>query len=475
MDSKTLIEFLVDIVGMPHVAVLEEDKSSYLIDIRRRYRGDALCVVSPASTEEVSRVVKLCYDHDVPIAPVGGNTGLVGGACARFDRPGILLSLRRMNRLREISTVDDTIAVDAGCVLMDIQAAAQESGRLFPLSLSAEGSCQIGGNISTNAGGMTAVRYGVMRQLVLGLEVVLPDGHVIDGMLHLRKDNTGYDLKHLFIGAEGTLGIITGAVLKLFPAPRQAATAMLAVASVNEALKIFSLLRQRFSERVTSFEIINRSYMELICERMENARAPFDPMPAWHLLVEVTDSDADANLRETFELALADAIEAGHASDAVIAQSEAQTQALWDLRHWVSDSIRFAPNMSHDSSVPLDEQPAYSARVEERIKARFPAASVLMVGHLGDGNMHVVVLFRPGYFADDDAYLAVSAELDEIIDGVVVELRGSITAEHGIGLSYRKRLAKTKDPHELMLMRHIKQVFDPKSIMNPGKLFEPLK
>ncbi|MFM0616296.1 FAD-binding oxidoreductase [Paraburkholderia nemoris] len=475
MNHETLIESLVGIVGRPYVIEQTEDMASLLIDVRRRYRGEALCVVNPASTDEVSRIVRLCYQNEVPITPVGGNTGLVGGACARTTEPGILLGLSRMNRIRKLSTVDDTISVDAGCVLADIQAAALEAGRLFPLSLTAEGSCQIGGNISTNAGGVCAVRYGTMRQLVLGLEVVLPNGHIIDGMLHLRKDNTGYDLKHLFIGAEGTLGIVTGAVLKLFPAPCKTATAMLALDSVDDALKVFSLLRQRFSERVTSFEILNDSYVKLICERMESVRSPFASMPAWQLLVEVTDSDDQADLQTPFENVLAEALEAGYASDAIIAQSEAQTHALWDLRHGVSESIRFAPNMSHDSSVPLDAQPAYATLVEERITAAFPDASVLMVGHLGDGNMHVVVLFQPGYFADDDAFLATSRALDTLIDDVVVSLNGSITAEHGIGLSYLKRLAKTADPQELMLMRQIKQVFDPKAIMNPGKLFEPLK
>ena len=472
MEKEVFIESLAALVGRANVIESTQDMAGYLIDVRRRYHGEALCVVSPASTDEVAAVVKLCAAASVPITPVGGNSGLVGGACARTHVPGILLSLKRMNRVRELSTVDDTITVDAGCVLADVQAAAAAVDRLFPLSLSAEGSCQIGGNISTNAGGVCAVRYGTMRQLVLGLEVVLPNGNILDGMLRLRKDNTGYDLKQMFIGAEGTLGIVTGAVLKLFPAPHTSATAMLAVDSVDNALQIFALLRQRFSERVTSFEIISARYVALVCKNVEGVRPPFASPPSWQLLVELTDSNAQADLQTPFEQALADVLEANLASDAIIAQTESQAAALWRLRHGVSDAIRYAgPNMSHDSSVPLDKQPEFARRVDEQLSAAFPDAQVLMVGHLGDGNMHVVVLFAPDRFASDDAYLEVSEAIDLIIDDVVVALHGSISAEHGIGLSYRYRLSRTTSADELALMQQLRNVFDPQGIMNPGKLF----
>jgi FAD/FMN-containing dehydrogenase len=472
MNTDQFIAALADIVGQPYVAVTPQDMSSYLIDVRRRYKGEAMCVVSPASTAEVASIVKLCAAEQVPITPVGGNTGLVGGACARTEVPGILLSLKRMNRIRQLSTVDDTIMVDAGCVLADVQQAAAAADRLFPLSLSAEGSCQIGGNISTNAGGVCAVRYGTMRQLVLGLEVVLPSGQIIDGMLRLRKDNTGYDLKQMFIGAEGTLGIVTGAVLKLFPAPHKSATAMLAVASVDDALKIFERMRQRFSERVSSFEIISKRYVDLVCKNVEGVKPPFAEPPEWQLLVELTDSDEQADLLTPFEETLGHVLEAGWASDAIIAQSEAQAGALWHLRHGVSDAIRYAgPNMSHDSSVPLDKQPEFATLVDAALSKAFPDGNVLMVGHLGDGNMHVVVLFPPSYFADDDAFMATSDVIDTIIDDVVVQLEGSISAEHGIGLSYKKRLARTTNADEIAVMSQLRQVLDPLNIMNPGKLF----
>ena len=475
LDTTQTAEFLdalAAIVGPSHVLSAPEDKAPYLIDVRRTYQGHALGVVLPGSTAEVSAIVKLCAGRGVPVTPMGGNTGLVGGAIGLETPPGIVLGLRRMNRIREISLVDDTITVDAGCVLQAVQEAAAGADRLFPLSLSAEGSCQIGGNIATNAGGTAAVRYGVMRELVLGLEVVLPSGEVLDGLLKLRKDNTGYDLRDLFVGSEGTLGIITGAVLKLFPAPKAVATAMLAVASVEDALGILGLMRGAFGERVTSFEITHADYMDVVLRNVAGTRAPFPQRAEWNLLAEVTDSNPQADLQGILESVLADAFEQGLLSDALIAQSKAQAEDFWHLRHAVSDAIRYAgPNMSHDSSVPLDKQGIFAERARRDISARFPDGEVLCVAHLGDGNMHIVVLFKPGRFATPADYKAASAEIDAIIDAIVVDLCGSITAEHGIGLSYVDRLAKTSDPVEIRLMRGIKAVFDPKNIMNPGKLF----
>ena len=475
LDTTQTAEFLdalAAIVGPSHVLSAPEDKAPYLIDVRRTYQGHALGVVLPGSTAEVSAVVALCAARGVPVTPMGGNTGLVGGAIGLDTPPGIVLGLRRMNRIREISLVDDTITVDAGCVLQAVQEAAAGADRLFPLSLSAEGSCQIGGNIATNAGGTAAVRYGVMRELVLGLEVVLPSGEVLDGLLKLRKDNTGYDLRDLFVGSEGTLGIVTGAVLKLFPAPKAVATAMLAVASVEDALGILGLMRGAFGERVTSFEITHADYMDVVLRNVAGTRAPFPQRAEWNLLAEVTDSNPNAELQGILESVLADAFEQGLLSDALIAQNKAQAEDFWHLRHAVSDAIRYAgPNMSHDSSVPLDKQGIFAERARRDISARFPDGEVLCVAHLGDGNMHIVVLFSPGRFPTPADYKAASAEIDAIIDAIVVDLSGSITAEHGIGLSYVDRLAKTSDPAEIRLMRGIKAVFDPANIMNPGKLF----
>lgn len=472
-DSVSFIAALAAIVGERNVRQSTEDMAASLIDVRRTYIGDALCVVTPGSTEEVAALVKCCVAHQVPIIPLGGNTGLVGGAAAQTKVRGVLLGLGRMNRVRSISPIDNTITVDAGCVLADIQRVASGVDRLFPLSLSAEGSCQIGGNIATNAGGTAALRYGVMRELVLGLEVVLPNGEILNGLLRLHKDNTGYDLRHLFIGSEGTLGIITGAVLKLFPAHKSTATAMLAVDDVDKALAVLAMMRGAFGERVTSAEIIGASYMDVVLRNVAGTRNPFEHRPHWNLLIEICDSHPEAQLREPFEQVLQQAFEAELISDAVVAQNESQAQDLWHLRHAVSDAIRYAgPNMSHDSSVPLDRQGPFAIKTEASISARFPESEVLMVGHMGDGNMHIVVLFKPDRFDSKEAFKAASNEIDVLIDDVVVELEGSITAEHGIGLSYRERLLRTADPAEITLMRGIKSVFDPQGLMNPGKIFE---
>ncbi|MBP9046969.1 MAG: FAD-binding oxidoreductase [Tabrizicola sp.] len=479
-QASTLQSRLADIVGEKHVLVEQDRIAGLLIDVRRSYEGQAICIVEPGSTEEVAAIMRLCSELDQPVTPIGGNTGLVGGACVRGrpgpdgqETPGLGLSLRRMNRIREISALEGTITVEAGCVLQTIQEAAKAEGLFFPLSLSAEGSCQIGGNIATNAGGTAALRYGVTRQLVMGLEVVLPSGEVLNGLTPLRKDNTGYDIRQLFIGAEGTLGVITAAVMRVVPAPRSTATAMVAMTSVEDALELLRRMHDTFGERVSSAEITEADYMRLVLERCVGTRLPFAELPVWSLLLEVADSRAGQDLREPLEAVLAQAFEDGLVSDAVIAQNEAQAECFWHLRHGVSEAIRGLPNMSHDSSVPLLKQSEYARLTRERITARFPEARTLFVGHMGDGNMHLVVLFDPGTFADRAAFLAVSAELDLIIDDVVIELGGSITAEHGIGLSYRKRLVRSADPAELRLMRGIKAAFDPAGIMNPGKLFLP--
>lgn len=474
-DFSEFLSSVTAIVGSRNVVTAQDDMAGYLIDVRRTYTGSALCVVFPTATAEVSQLVTLCARYDVPITPMGGNTGLVGGAIAATPTPGVIINLKKMNRIRELSLVDDTITVDAGCVLQDIQTAASEANRLFPLSLSAEGSCQIGGNIATNAGGLTAIRYGITRQLVLGLEVVLPSGEILNSLLKLRKDNTGYDIRQLFIGSEGTLGIITGAVLKLYPAHQSVATAMLAVDSVDAALKVLSSMRSAFGERVTSFELTHADYMDCVLQNVQATRAPFTARPEWYLLVEICDSSPDVGLKEHLQTILEQVFEDGLISDAVIAQNQAQADMFWHLRHAVSEAIRHAgPNMSHDSSVPIDKQGVFSEQTRAGILARFPESQVLMVAHLGDGNMHIVVLFKPDRFADRDAYRQAAGEIDLIIDAVVVELRGSITAEHGIGLSYRQRLERTSDPIEIALMRGIKALFDPKGIMNPGKIFLPL-
>jgi len=474
LPADTLLAELVSIVGERYVVTAAPDTAAFLTDHRGRYTGEALAVVKPASTAEVSGVVKACAAAGVAIVPQGGNTGLCGAATPVGPRPSIVLRLDRMNRIRAVSAAEETITVEAGCILADIQAAAARDGLLFPLSLGAEGSCQIGGNIATNAGGIAVLRYGNMRQLVLGLEVVLADGTVLGGLRRLRKDNSGYDLKQLFVGAEGTLGIVTAATLKLFPAIRSRSIAMMQIAGVADALTLFAQARKTFGERISSFEIIGSSYMDFVLKYVTGTVMPFAQPAPWYLLLEVGDSRPDAPLAADMEAFLGEIFEAGLVSDAVIGSSLAQEEAIWKLRHGVTGEFKLAgKTMSHDTSVPVAEQPAFVERVEAAVLAAYPDANVMMVGHIGDGNIHVVVLFPHERFATADAFEAASDDVDVIIDDIAMDLGGSITAEHGVGYTYRKRLARTKNPDELMLMRGIKQMLDPNGLMNPGKIFLP--
>lgn len=474
MSHAAFLTELTSILGERYVLTDDVDTALFLTDHRGRYHGKALAVVRPASTEEVSHVVRACAQAGVVVVPQGGNTGLCGGATPLEPRPAIVIRLDRMNRIRAVSPAEETMVVDAGCILADIQAAAAKEGLLFPLSLGAEGSCQIGGNISTNAGGISVLRYGNTRQLVLGLETVLADGTVLDSLRRLRKDNAGYDLKQLFIGAEGTLGIVTGAALKLFPGIRSRCVAMMQLASVEDALAMFARARKVFGENISSFEIIGASYMDFVLRYVPGTVMPFAQKAPWYLLLEAGDSQPDALLADTMEALLAEAFEAGLISDAIIASSLAQEEAIWKLRHGVTGEFKLAgKTMSHDTSVPVAAQPAFVKRVEDGVLAAYPDANVMMVGHIGDGNIHVVVLFPHERFATSDEFEAASDIVDIIIDDVAMELGGSITAEHGVGTTYRKRLARTKNPAELALMRQIKTMLDPTDMMNPGKLFLP--
>jgi FAD/FMN-containing dehydrogenase len=471
MSREDLPAKLAAVVGEAFVLTAPSDTEPFTVDLRGRYHGTAIAVVRPGTTDEVAALVKLCAKEQVAVVPQGGNTGLCGGATPMAASPSIVIRLDRLNQIRDASPLDDTITVGAGCVLADIQAAAQKIDRLFPLSLGAEGSCQIGGNISTNAGGIAVLRYGSMRQLVLGIEAVLADGSVFDGLRRLRKDNAGYDLKQLFIGAEGTLGIVTAAVLKLFPKLNSRCVAMAELASVSDALSLFELARKRFGERISSFEIIGSSYMEFVLTHVKNTTRPFAQKAAWYVLIEAGDAEPEVDLAGAMEQLLADALEGSLISDAVVAASIAQEEALWRLRHGVSNEFRHAgKTMAHDTSVPLAQQPAFTAQVEEKILAAYPDAEVMMVGHIGDGNIHLVVLFPHARFADQAAFEAASDAIDVIIDDIAIGMGGSITAEHGVGFTCRKRLARTKPALELALMRAIKQALDPNGIMNPGKV-----
>jgi FAD/FMN-containing dehydrogenase len=458
--QTALLTELADIVGARHVLTNAEDTKPYLTDWRRSYRGTAECVVRPAATAEVARVVALCAAHGVAIVPQGGNTGLSGGSVPVGGRREIVLSLSRMNRIRELDALNDTMTVEAGCVLATIQAAAREAGRLFPVSLAAEGSCQIGGNLSTNAGGVNVLRYGMAREQVLGLEVVLPDGRVWEGLRGLRKDNTGYDLKQLFLGAEGTLGIITAAVLKLHPRPTAAATAWMAVESPQAAVELLGRLRGRLGERISAFELLSRACLEAVLRHAPGTR---DPLPAphpWYVLAEIADSSEAAVLREQVEGALAECAEADGLRDAVLAQSEAQGRELWRIRETIPEA-QFT-NVKHDISVAVSKTPELIARTEKALRAAFPDAQPYIFGHVGDGNLH--------YNIGPESLVAQRAAVNRIVYDAVASLGGSISAEHGLGQLRRDEVLRHKGAVEMDLMRTVKRALDPQGLMNPGKV-----
>lgn len=471
-DAQGFIERLAALVGPRHVIGPEGDLAPYVTDWRDRYHGQALAVVKPGNVAEVSAVMALAYAEGVAIVPQGGNTGLCGAATPTAPGRNLVIRLDRMRAIRAVSPLANTITVEAGCVLAEIQAAAEAADRYFPLSLGAEGSCQIGGNIATNAGGTAVLRYGPTRDLVLGIEAVLPDGRIFDGLRALRKDNTGYDLKQLLIGAEGTLGIVTGAVLKLFARPRVSVTALAMLPGVAEALDVMALLRSHVGDRLGSLEIMSRSQIEAIRAHVPDTAIPFALDAPWYLIIELTDTLAGVDLTTPLEGALGDALERGLISDALVASSEAQAKAIWKVRHSVSEgNKRSGLVVSHDSAVPLDRQAAFAVNVERRIVEAVPHARVAMHGHIGDGNIHVCALIDRARIAGPAEAEQVIALINGIVDDETREQRGAISAEHGIGLSNRGRLARVTDPLELDLMRAIKAVVDPAGLMNPGKVF----
>ena len=445
------------------------EMAPHLTDWRGRYTGHARCVVMPASTEEVGAVVALCAEERIPMVPQGGNTGLVGGATPRHDGDEVVINLSRMRRIREIDAANNTLTAEAGCLLAEVQAAAAGAERLFPLSLAAEGSCEIGGNLSTNAGGVAVLRYGNMRELTLGLEAVLPDGRIWHGLRGLRKDNTGYDLKQLFIGAEGTLGIITAAVLKLFPRPYSRATAWLALRDPAAAVELLSRLRGACGERVTGFEIVARPALELVLKHIPGARDPLAAASPWYVLAELTDTLADFDLAGTLEAILGAEIAAGRVADAAVAQDLAQQQAFWRLRESISEAQRIEGiSIKHDIAVPVSRIAEFIARADAALGKAFPAVRIVAFGHIGDGNLHYN-LSRPEAAANAE-FIAQTPQANRIVHDIVAELGGSISAEHGLGQLKRTEILRYKSAVEMDLMRAVKQALDPHGLMNPGKV-----
>ena len=468
-QSPALIEGLRAIVGERNVITDDHGREPFENDWRGQFHGRALAVVKPGNTDEVSRVVQLLAREKLAIVPQGGNTSLCGGSVPDSSGRQVIVNLSRMNRVRGVDPSNNTMTVEAGCVLANIQQAADQHDRLFPLSLGAEGSCEIGGNLSTNAGGTGVLRYGNTRELVLGLEVVLPDGRVWDGLRSLRKDNTGYDLKHLFVGAEGTLGIITAAVLKLFPKPRSQATALVALDSPTSALKLLAKLREQVGERVTGFELISRICIDLVLKHIPNTRDPLPAASPWYVLVELSDSTEGRMLDTLLEEALGVAAEAELLTDAVIAASDTQRKELWALRENVSEAQKLdGVSIKHDVSVPVSRVPEFIERASAALVAAFPDIRIVAFGHMGDGNVH----YNCGKPGADEAsrFYGESPEVNHIVYKVVAALNGSISAEHGLGVLKVDEIKQYKSALELDLMRSIKRTLDPDGIMNPGKV-----
>ena len=468
MSVENLIETLADIVGAQNVITDAQTMHPYLGDWRGRYRGAARCVVRPGTTAEVSAIVRACAAAGVPMLPQGGNTSHCGASIPDKSGKTVLISLSRLNKIRAVDAANNTITVEAGCVLQNLQEAALAVDRLFPLSLAAEGSCQIGGNLSTNAGGVQVLRYGNARELVLGLEVVLPDGEVWNGLRGLRKDNTGYDLKQLFIGAEGTLGIITAAVVKLFPLPRSTATAWLAIASPQAAIGLLNGLQAAFGAMLTACELVSDISLGMVLKHIPGAQAPLEKSP-WYLLVELSGSGEEAALRDALATFLEPALESGEISDAVLAQSVDQAKRLWNLRESISEAQKIEGfSIKHDISVPVSRIPEFLERAGSALQHAWPGIRIVAFGHVGDGNLHYNQS-KPEA-GENAAFIAAQPQVNEMVHDIVHQLGGSISAEHGIGQLKREEILRYKSPLEMQMMRTIKQAFDPRGLMNPGKV-----
>ncbi len=459
---------LTQVVGPNAVLTAAADTEPYATDWREQYHGRAALVVKPGTAEEVAKVVAILAEAGIGIVPQGGNTSLCGASVPDASGTQVVVNLSRLNKVRAIDLENDTITVEAGCILAELQRVADESDRFFPLSLAAEGTCEIGGNISTNAGGTQVLRYGNMREQVLGLEVVLPDGRLWDGLRGLRKDNTGYDLKHLFIGAEGTLGIVTAAVLKLYPKPRAIATAFVAVPGPAACIDLLGRMREAMGERLTGFEILSRRCLALVVKNVPGSLDPFAAAHPWYALIECFDSGDGAALAERLEGALGAAFESGLAADAVVATSEQQRLALWALRENISEAQKKeGDSVKHDVSVPVSCVAELISAGSDELEAAFPGAHVVAFGHAGDGNIHWNLFPPPGEKASVGPW---SKRVNALAYDIVHRMNGSISAEHGIGVLKRDSLPKYKSALEMELLRAVKKTLDPRGIMNPGKV-----
>ncbi len=470
-SSSDLLDRFATIVGEKHAVRDPAEIAPHLVENRGLYHGASPMLLKPGSVEEVSAILKLASETGAAIVPQTGNTGLVGGQTPREGGSDIILSLERMNRVRDIDPVGNTIVVDGGCILADVHKAAAEHGRMFPLSLGSEGSCRIAGNLSTNAGGTAVLAYGNMRQLCLGLEVVLPTGEIWNGLRRLKKDNTGYDLRDLFIGAEGTLGVITGAVLKLFPQPLGHQVAFAGLQSVDDALTLFKNASSLCGTALTGFELMPRIGVEFTTRHIPGVRDPLETVHPWYVLIDISTSDSVETAERMMTALLEQGYEAGLIQNATIASSETQQKAIWHMRESMSDAQKpEGGSIKHDVSVPVAQIPQFMAEAEKAVVAAMPGARVCAFGHMGDGNIHYNISQPVG--ADKAEFIGRWREINKIVHGLVLQHGGSISAEHGIGQLKRDELASIRSEIEIDLMRRIKTAFDPAGIMNPGKVLK---
>jgi FAD/FMN-containing dehydrogenase len=464
-----LPERLRAIVGSDGLLGDPADRAPFLVDHLGRCRGSAIAVVQPRSVAQVSQLLALCEAERIGVVPHGGNTSYCGGAIPDESGRQLVLSLRRLNRIRSIDSDNSCLTAEAGCILAQVQQAAEAAGFFFPLSIGSQGTCQIGGNLSTNAGGVNVLRYGMMRELVLGLEVVLPSGRVLEGLTALRKDNTGYDIKSLFLGAEGTLGVITAATLKLFPQPRARATALAALPDVRSAVALLGELRGTSGDRISSFELISGVCMDLATRHIPGVSNPLGAAHPWYVLCELSSSRAAEPLDAVLEEGLGAALERGLVLDAALTHSDRERAALWKLRESIPEAQRHeGASLKHDISLPISVLPAFVERAGSWVGDHVPDGRLVAYGHVGDGNLHFNVSQLPG--ADRDGFLARTESVRRGVHDLVCEFGGSFSAEHGVGRTKVGELERYASPVELALMRAVKGALDPHGIMNPGKV-----
>lgn len=479
MSSHTINEDLLKDLAAAFSGRLitgDDDKAPFLLDWRRRYQGQAIAIAQPDTVADVQAVVRWCVANDIIIVPQGGNTGMSGAATPDNSPRNLVLSLARLTGVRAIDPVNNTITVDAGCTLAEVQQAARNAGRLFPLSLPSEGSCTIGGNLSTNAGGCQVLRYGNARELCLGLEVVTATGELWEGLRGLRKDNTGYDLRDLFVGSEGTLGIITAATLKLYPLPAAQVTCLATVHSPHKALELLGMAQAHLSSTLTAFEMISDICLDLVAEHFPDCPKPFAEASPYYVLLECSDAESEAHATERFESLMEQAFEQGVVGDAIVADSIARSKALWALRENISEAqAATGKNIKHDISVPISAIGDFVEQTNTLLEQSFPGIRMVVFGHLGDGNLHYNVSPPADMSGPEhaDAFLAMQPDINRVTHDAVAAAGGSISAEHGLGVLRRDESARYKSAVELNMMHAIKNTLDPDGRMNPGKVLKP--